>query len=305
MLSELLQADPEPPQRLERAAPLLVPLARSGTGVSVREPVQLLRQRGALEARPRPKARLRHGSGASRPKPTPPQASITAGPSPGGFTNNPTPGFSFASNEPGSTFECRIDASPFKPCSSPHTPPPLSDGAHAFYVRAIDAPGNESQIRSRSFTVDTAAPAVTISSGPAEGTISSDPSPSFGFASNESGASLSCQLDGGGFQRCSSPFTASGLADGSHTFRVRATDRAQNTGAASRTWIVDTTDPTVTITSGPADGSTSSERSHLVQLRLGRARRQLRVPARRRRASRTAARRSPPPASRTAHTRSR
>ena len=71
-------------------------------------------------------------------------------------------------------------------------------------------------------------PAVTISSGPAEGSTSTDPSPSFGFASNEPDASFSCQLDGGGFEDCGSPFTASGLADGSHTFRVRATDRAGN-----------------------------------------------------------------------------
>ncbi len=216
---------------------------------------------------------------------TPPGINITGGPGPGAFTNDPTPGFSFASADPSAIFACRVDATAFRDCSSPHTIPQLSDGAHTFHVKAIDAPGNESQIHSRSFTVDTTVPPVTISSGPAEDEVSSDPSPSFGFASSESGASLSCQLDGGGFQPCSSPFTASGLADGSHTFRVRATDAAQNIGAASRTWIVDTTDPTVTITSGPANGSTSSERDHRVRLHLGRARRQLRVPARRRRPS--------------------
>ncbi|MEK6273262.1 MAG: hypothetical protein AABM42_11570 [Actinomycetota bacterium] len=191
----------------------------------------------------------------------PPRARFTGGPSQGGFTQDSTPSFSLASNEPGSTFECRIDAGPYKPCSSPYTLPQLSDGPHAFFVKAIDAPGNESQVVSRSFTVDTDAPAVTISSGPVEGTTSSDPSPSFGFASNDSGASLSCQLDGGGFDACSSPFTASGLADGPHTFQVKATDLAQNTDLTSRTWTVDTHAPTVTMSSGPANGSTSSQRS--------------------------------------------
>jgi hypothetical protein len=90
---------------------------------------------------------------------TPPQASITAGPSQGGFTKDPTPSFSFASNEAGSTFVCRVDAGAFKPCSSPYTTPLLADGPHTFSVKAIDAPGNESQIVSRSFTVDTHAPA--------------------------------------------------------------------------------------------------------------------------------------------------
>jgi hypothetical protein len=192
---------------------------------------------------------------------TPPGASITAGPSQGSFTNDSTPRFSFASTEAGSTFECRVDPGSFKSCGSPHAVPQLSDGTHTFSVKAIDAPGNESQIRSRSFTVDTTAPVVAISAGPANGSISSDPSPSFDFASNESGSSLGCELDGGGFQDCGSPFTASGLADGSHTFRVKATDRAQNTDVASRTWTVDTTVPVVTISSGPADGSTSPDRN--------------------------------------------
>ncbi len=89
---------------------------------------------------------------------TPPQASITGGPAQGGFTKDSTPTFSFASNEPGSTFVCRVDGRPFRPCSSPHTTPALADGGHVFLVRAIDAPGNESPIVYRSFTVDTQAP---------------------------------------------------------------------------------------------------------------------------------------------------
>ncbi len=54
---------------------------------------------------------------------TRPQATITGGPSFGGSTNDPTPSFTFSSNEPGSTFVCRIDAGAYKPCSSPlHDP---------------------------------------------------------------------------------------------------------------------------------------------------------------------------------------
>ena len=192
---------------------------------------------------------------------TPPVPKITSGPRQGTFIKNPTPTFKFSSNEPGSTFECRFDGTPYASCDPPYTLPQLTDGAHHFFLKAIDAPGNESGVRSRSFTVDTIAPTVTISSGPANGSSSSDTSPSFGFASDESGASLDCQLDGGGFAPCSSPFTASGLADGSHTFQARATDRAGNRGSAFSTWTVDTVPPAVTISSGPADGSTSSNRN--------------------------------------------
>jgi hypothetical protein len=90
---------------------------------------------------------------------TAPTASITSGP--GGFTNDPTPSYSFASSEDGSTFACRVDGGSFKPCSSPYTLPTLSDGGHAFYVKAMDAAGNESAAVSRSFTVDTKPPTVT------------------------------------------------------------------------------------------------------------------------------------------------
>ena len=49
------------------------------------------------------------------------------------------------------------------------------------------------------------------------------------------------------------PFTNPELIGGSHTFQVRATDTAGNTGtAASRTFTVDTTTPETTITSGPS-----------------------------------------------------
>src|SRR5207244_11840189 len=130
------------------------------------------------------------------------------------------------------------------------TLPPLSDGAHTFYVKAIDAPGNESQVRSRSFTVDTIAPDVTISSGPADGSTSSDRNPSFSFVSNESGASLSCQLDSSGFAPCSPPYAASQLATGQHSFQVSATDEAGNVGSAPRTWRIG-----LVITSGPTSRS--------------------------------------------------
>jgi hypothetical protein len=82
----------------------------------------------------------------------PPAATITSGPS--GVTNDSTPRFTFTSDEPGSTFECKIDASAFQSCASPHTLAPLADGAHTFRVRATDAPGNVSPVVSRSFTVD-------------------------------------------------------------------------------------------------------------------------------------------------------
>ena len=67
--------------------------------------------------------------------------------------------------------------------------------------------------------------------------------------------SFECQLDGAGFSACTSPKGYTGLADGSHTFQVRALDAAGNpSGAASYTWTVDTSAPTVSV-SYPVSGT--------------------------------------------------
>jgi hypothetical protein len=174
---------------------------------------------------------------------TPPVASITSGPSQGGFTKDPTPTFSFASNEPGSTFACRFDAGSFTACSSPLTrSSPHSDGAHTFYDKAIDAPGNESAVVTRSFTLDTVAPQTTITAGPSGSTT--DRTPTFTFTSSEPGSTFRCRFDSQAFAACSGPGAShtpsSPLSLGSHTFYVRATDKAKNPDLtpAKRTFTV-------------------------------------------------------------------
>jgi len=52
-----------------------------------------------------------------------------------------TPTFRFASDQPGSSFECKLDRGPFRPCRSPFTARVLSPGRHGFRVRARDAAG--------------------------------------------------------------------------------------------------------------------------------------------------------------------
>jgi hypothetical protein len=50
--------------------------------------------------------------------------------------------FRFTSDEPGSSFECKIDKKPYKPCSSPKKLKRLDDGKHKFKVIATDEAGN-------------------------------------------------------------------------------------------------------------------------------------------------------------------
>jgi hypothetical protein len=87
-------------------------------------------------------------------------------------------------------------------------------------------------------------PAPSIASGPPSPT--NQRSASFVFSGSASDLAFSCKVDGGDFSACASPVTYTGLSDGAHAFRVRATDAAGNTGDASAyTWTVDTTAPAV------------------------------------------------------------
>ncbi len=179
---------------------------------------------------------------------TAPSTNITSGPS--GTVSSTSATFEFSSNEAGSTFQCKLDgAASFQSCSSPKAYTNLANGSHTFQVKAVDAAGNEDATpATRTWTVDTTTdktpPNTTITSGPS-GTVSST-SASFGFSSSESGSTFQCKLDGGTFGACTSPKSYTGLANGSHTFSVRARDSADNVDPtpATRTWTIDTTAPT-------------------------------------------------------------
>ncbi|WP_082282730.1 Ig-like domain-containing protein [Myxococcus hansupus] len=180
-----------------------------------------------------------------------PDTSIVTGPS--GLTNSASATFTFGSNESNVTYQCALDGGAFAACTNPSTFSGLSQGSHTLRVRAVDAAGNiDATPASRTWTVDTVAPDTTLVSGPS-GTTSSS-SATFTFTANESPATYECSLDGAAFTACTSPANLSNLADGSHTFAVRARDAAGNVDAtpATRTWTVDTTPPDTTLVSGPS-----------------------------------------------------
>ena len=93
---------------------------------------------------------------------TPPETTIDSGPS--GTVNSSSASFAFSSDEAGSTFECKLDASTFASCTSPKAYGGLSNGSHTFEVRATDAAGNtDATPASRTWTVDTNATKVLTS----------------------------------------------------------------------------------------------------------------------------------------------
>jgi len=62
--------------------------------------------------------------------------------------------FHFADRVPGTTFYCRLDKAPWKPCRSPLVYRHLAPGRHAFALRSVDrAQGIKSAVRKVKFTV--------------------------------------------------------------------------------------------------------------------------------------------------------
>jgi PKD domain len=94
---------------------------------------------------------------ASAPDTTPPDTTISSGPS--GTTTSTSASFSFSSTESGSSFECRLDSGAFAACTSPKAYLSLSTGSHTFSVRATDSSGNvDPTPATRSWTVEASAP---------------------------------------------------------------------------------------------------------------------------------------------------
>jgi hypothetical protein len=90
---------------------------------------------------------------------------------------------------------------------------------------------------------DTTPPDTFITSAPSD--PSASPDATFEFTSSEAGSTFECSLDSAAFSPCSSPAEYTGLADGPHSFEVRATDGSGNTDStpASYSWTIDTTAP--------------------------------------------------------------
>jgi hypothetical protein len=101
-----------------------------------------------------------------------------------------------------------------------------TDSTYSSGYAGIEAAGNFS--RSQNFKAGSlgllAPPDTTISGGPSGVVV---PNLSFSFtASPSGGASFECSLDGASYASCTSPKSYQGLAEGSHAFRVRATNAA-------------------------------------------------------------------------------
>jgi large repetitive protein len=210
---------------------------------------------------------------------TPPDTSITAGPS--GSTASTDASFRFTSPDADATFECLIDAGDWGPCNSPKAYSSLATGSHALSVRAVDAAGNQDPTpATATWTVDTALPAVTLAN-PADGSATNDSTPAFdGGAGTVAGDDPAVTVKvyrpvGGAPDELVQTRTASragdgswsvaaspALPDGDYIARAEQLDGASNVGtSAAHTFTVDTTAPNTFFTQTPpaVTGATSAD----------------------------------------------
>ncbi len=195
----------------------------------------------------------------------PPETTLASGPQ--NPSNTRVAQFLFSSNEPGSSFECALDAGGFAACLSPRTYTGLSDGDHLFQVRAVDAAGNaDPSPAAFNWTLDATPPDAPVIVTPASGASISTAAVAI-VGSAEAASTVEVFVDTvrvgttsadafGGWR-----FTPSStLSEGAHTVSARAIDSLANSGArgAEQSFTVDLTAPETSITSAPGAISNSA-----------------------------------------------
>ena len=201
---------------------------------------------------------------------------IVTGPWPRGAPPSRTATFTYFSPSRFSTYRCRLtrEGAP----STWHTCGRqvemfggLADGDYLFEVAGIDEFGNaDTTPASRSFTIVSSGPSVTIGAHPPAAQVGRDLA--FSFSSASTNATFECRLSllgepASGWDPCdtASGSRYSGLADGHWSFEVRARDpQTQVWSAPPAEWLVDidTVGPAFVIAEQPVN-PTSSRDAHI------------------------------------------
>ena len=173
-----------------------------------------------------------------------PETTITVNPADPTYVDSATFEFTGATNGGADLagFDCALDAGSWFDCSSPYIFTGLSAGTHTFYVRAVNMIGNaDASPASWTWTViDNIAPDTSITDTGTAGPGSTTAEFTFSGTDDFAVASFECSLDGSVFATCTSPKSYTGLANGAHTFQVRAFDSSGNYDLtpASYSWTI-------------------------------------------------------------------
>lgn len=171
---------------------------------------------------------------------TPPDTTIvSAPPNP---SSRDSASFAYSSSEPGSSFECSLNGSPFGSCSSSGTSySRLRNATYVFAVKATDAAGNSDSVPATySWTVGAPLPRVTFAKSP-PGHVRLRKGRKaklfFRLRADKPGSSFRCRLDKRQFRRCR-PAVRLRAAPGRHRFEAYAIDELGNVGTSVARRIV-------------------------------------------------------------------
>eukprot|EP00300_Choanocystis_sp_HF-7_P042137 c8905_g1_i1.p1 GENE.c8905_g1_i1~~c8905_g1_i1.p1 ORF type:complete len:1648 (+),score=296.97 c8905_g1_i1:90-4946(+) len=183
----------------------------------------------------------------------------------GSSTSRTSAFFSFSTDSPLTTFECKIDGNQFSACAPPVNFTNLENGPHVFSVRLIPRHGDPSVPITRSWTIDTT-PSITRfldESSITDGGSTNKNAATFYFVA-QGAQNFQCALDGADFKVCRSPVVLDSLAEGDHFFHVRSINPNGVVEKGTQiSWTIDTIPPTSHISSlsTVADGSSTKSRS--------------------------------------------
>ncbi|WP_051485426.1 Ig-like domain-containing protein [Nocardioides sp. J54] len=202
---------------------------------------------------------------------TPPDPPAIETPADGSVTSDATPTIT-GTGEPGAEVEVSIDGTVIGTTTvgpgggwSLDATTPLADGPHTVAATQTDPSGNTSDPTTSGFTVDTTAPAPPAITGPADGSVVGDATPTI-TGTGEAGAEVEVSVDGtvigtttvdpGGSWTIDA---TTPLADGPHAVEATQTDPAGNTsGPATSGFEVDTTADAPVIES-PTSGTVTND----------------------------------------------
>jgi hypothetical protein len=106
-------------------------------------------------------------------------------------------------------------------------------------------------------------PLVMVDARPPE--VDNHTSATFAFHANVGGSTFTCKLDAASAKSCTSPYTVSGLSQGSHTMKITATDPSSGLSTYDTSiWTVDTVAPIDSLVSTP-DGYTPNTQATIQQ----------------------------------------
>ncbi len=185
-----------------------------------------------------------------------PNLEITSGPP--ALSNRSLAQF-FYDYEPGASLTCQLDSRPVQdPCPSGIKYAYIAEGSHLFTVTATDAALN-STTKTYTWSSKTIQPVVQINAGSVPASSSTVNTADFELATANGDAE--CRIDGSDWEACDSDEGQSytDLADGNHTFEVRAVDTYGNVSPIDAySWLVATAAPEVTFTSTPLENTRES-----------------------------------------------